>query len=242
MMPTVSLGCMSNKARRVREKPPWGLKIAARRAELDKSLTDIDNETNGVVYTQLLYRIESGRKDPGTIKANQLEALLAALKWTPNQWRVALGEEPIFESPKPKVFWPQSDQPQHLGRRINVYPAGTGPAWDLHDVLEVTYLPEDMYPNQDVVGLKAMGDSMAPYLPKNAIAVIVLDDGQAEPGDYCGVWLSDDGVVIKRFVQESPTGELLLESLNPEPGEPTLFTAPLGSRIMGKVDRRILEG
>jgi len=127
-------------------------------------------------------------------------------------------------------------------RSVNVYAAGTGPAWEMDDILDVVGIPENVNPTLTKVGLKAMSDSMAPYLPRGAVAVVALDDGLVKPGDYCGVYLAEDGVVVKRFVKELADGTLLLESLNPDPGEERIFTAPLGSRILGKVVRRVLDG
>lgn len=127
-----------------------------------------------------------------------------------------------------------------LGVSIPVYPAGSGPAWALDDVLETIQVPEAYRRYERLVGLRAMGTSMEPYLPKGAIAVIALDDGLCQPGDHCAVWLHGDGVVIKRFVAEMEDGRLMLESLNPEPGDPRVFPAPAGSRVMGKVVGRHL--
>ncbi|MDQ3397641.1 MAG: helix-turn-helix domain-containing protein [Deinococcota bacterium] len=134
----------------------------------------------------------------------------------------------------------QSDTQVPL-QSVNVYPAGTGPAWDIDDILDVVGIPDSVYPGVQKIGLRAMSDSMTPYLPKGAVAVVALDDGLVKPGDFCGVWMNGDGVVVKRFVKEVG-GELLLESLNPDPGEDRIFTAPLGSRIMGKVVKRVMDG
>lgn len=136
----------------------------------------------------------------------------------------------------------QADASISLGRMVKVYPAGTGPTWDLEEILETIYLPESVFATTRLLGLKAMSTSMEPYLPQGSTAVIALDDGLVAEGDFCGIRLADEGVVIKRFVKELENGGLLLESLNPDPGEERFFVAPIGSRIMGKVVRRVLEG
>ena len=70
-----------------------GRKIAARRAELKKSLMDIENETEGVIYSKLLYRIENAKKPLETLNVRQLNALLKALEWTPQEFAEATGVE-----------------------------------------------------------------------------------------------------------------------------------------------------
>ncbi len=66
-----------------------GRKIAARRAELGKSLMDIENETGGTLYVQLLYRLENAKKPLETLNVRQLKAL----DWTPQEFAEATGVE-----------------------------------------------------------------------------------------------------------------------------------------------------
>lgn len=124
---------------------------------------------------------------------------------------------------------------------VNVYGTGTGPAWGDTDILDTLFIP-GLKPNHNYIGLKAHGDSMTPYLSKGEVAFILRDEGSVQPGDYCAVWLSNDGCVIKRLVQGLDDGTLLLESLNPPQGENRYFQAPDGSRILGKVVHRLLKG
>jgi len=129
------------------------------------------------------------------------------------------------------------------GTTINVYETGTGPAWGDTDVVERLYLPGLTEAHQgQYIGLKAMGDSMDPYLRRGDTAVILRDEGAVQAGDFCAVWLADDGCVVKRLVRELPDGTLLLESLNPHVESERFFSAPLGSRVLGKVVRRVVEG
>lgn len=72
-------------------RPPWGRKLAARRTELDLSLGAIEEATDGVVYTQLLYRLENGHMNPQNLKAHQLSAQLSALEWSHHDCDVLLG-------------------------------------------------------------------------------------------------------------------------------------------------------
>src|SRR5690606_17966275 len=54
------------------------------------------------------------------------------------------------------------------GVQINVYGAGTGPAWGDTDILETLYIP-GLKPDRDYIGLRATGDSMSPYLSKGEV-------------------------------------------------------------------------
>lgn len=128
------------------------------------------------------------------------------------------------------------------GVAINVYAAGTGPAWGDTDVLERFEVPGLPKADAEYIGLKATGHSMEPYLRRGDTAIVLRDEGAVRPGDYCAVWLADDGCVVKRFVQELDDGTLILESLNPERAEERVFRAPLGSRILGPVVKRLLNG
>lgn len=171
------------------------------------------------------------------------QRIVTALKWTPAQLNAATGLELYVSAQDVPEHAPTSQYTEvPLTRRVLVYPAGTGPAWDLEEALEPLWLPADLYPGKNLVGLKAMSASMEPYLPEGSTAIIVHDDGMVEPGDFCGIRMSDDGVVVKRFVRELDGGLLLLESLNPGQDEEPLFTAPLGSRVIGPVVRRVLDG
>lgn len=200
--------------------------------------------TQSWVSSQLLIRPDQALGHLAFKAPDIYNRLLRALEWTTAQLNEATG----LNLPQPadaERFPEHQPDGQYvevpLTRPVPVYPAGTGPAWDLEEVLETLMMPADLYRGKDLLGLRAMSASMEPYLPEGAIAVIVHDDGMVEPGDFCGIRMADDGVVVKRFVRELEGGLLLLESLNPSPDEERLFTAPLGSRVIGKVVRRVLQ-
>ena len=66
--------------------------MIARRAELGKkSAMDIENETGGVIYEKLLYRIENGQKDPRTLRQSKFAKLLEALRWSTLDFERATG-------------------------------------------------------------------------------------------------------------------------------------------------------
>ena len=66
----------------LRDKPVYGQAMAARRSYLGKSLADLEAESSGSLYAQLLYRMENGHKDPRSMTVAQFEALLRSLEWT----------------------------------------------------------------------------------------------------------------------------------------------------------------
>lgn len=132
--------------------------------------------------------------------------------------------------------------PEKDGGAIPVYAAGTGPAWEDADVLERLFIPGlTGAESGKYIALRAMGESMRPYLDKGDIAIVLCDDGVVAHGDYVAVWLSNDGCVIKRLVTVVEE-DLILESLNPGIDEPSVFKAPPGSRVLGKVTQRLLAG
>lgn len=184
------------------------------------------------VSQSLLDRAEETLKDLWVKDPQFFEEIAALLNWSKDQLARLAG------LPTESVA---GDAPVPLERIVPVYPAGTGPAWDLSDSIDQVLLPIDILSEQPVIALKAMGDSMAPYLPRGAIAIVLVDDGAVKPGDFVAVHFSDDGVVVKRFVSEHDE-LLVLESLTPGHGEPAIFTAPIGSRVLGKVVRRLLDG
>lgn len=169
----------------------------------------------------------------------RIRSLARVLQWTPTQFTQRVGVPAADAIERPARI--ETDLVLSDGVYINVYGAGTGPAWGDTDILDTLYIP-GLKANHDYIGLKATGDSMSPYLTHGDVAIIHRDEGTVQPGDYCAVWLSDDGCVVKRLVQELDDGTLLLESLNPSNGEPRYFQAPPGSRVLGKVIHRLLNG
>jgi len=97
-----------------------GRKIAARRAELNKSLMDIENETNGVIYSKLLYRVENAKKPLETLNVKQLNALLKALEWTPREFAEATGVEvPGADLGTGNISAPTKDSYEHMAAPEN---------------------------------------------------------------------------------------------------------------------------
>lgn len=184
-------------------KPLWGKRVAARRAELGKSLTDIDNETNGVVYQALLYRLENGKKDPSTLKLNQIQALLRALEWTLNDYNLATG---VDAPTKPSGSFIESGAgviPVNTVR-IPVVDAGAGlPAWNAENGEWLTLDLPALKPfgRTDLFVVRIWGDSMTPTLLSGDLPIFARHE-QAVHNSIVAVTL-DDGLVVKRLIKEN---------------------------------------
>ena len=60
--------------------------IASRRSYLKKSGSDIEQQTQGVIYQKLLSRLETAKKPVSSMKITELIALIRALEWTPQEF------------------------------------------------------------------------------------------------------------------------------------------------------------
>ena len=238
---------MSRFGEAIRERREWvGFSTATACAQASERL-EMDDPRSYKAFSQSSLSRWELDKTGGAIESahgKSLRTLAYLLKWTSAEFEahvgVSIGRVPQLDG-LPRAVHLDSDLLLSDGVQINVYGAGTGPAWGDTDILEILYIP-GLKPDRDYIGLRATGDSMSPYLSKGEVAVIHRDEGSVQPGDYAAVWLSNDGCVIKRLVQELDDGTLLLESLNPPDGEPRYFQAPDGSRVLGKVIHRLLKG
>lgn len=238
---------MSRFGEAIRERREWVGFDTATACALASERLEIDNPRSYKAFSQSsLSRWELDKTGSAIESAHgkSLRTLAFLLQWTSSEFEtnvgVPIGRVPLLDDAR-RVPHLDSDLVLSDGVQINVYGAGTGPAWGDTDILETLYIP-GLKPDRDYIGLRATGDSMSPYLSKGEVAVIHRDEGSVQPGDYAAVWLSNDGCVIKRLVQELDDGTLLLESLNPPDGEPRYFQAPDGSRVLGKVIHRLLKG
>ena len=229
------------KTRGDSSKPRYGREMSARRAYLNnKSAMDIENETEGVIYQKLYYRIEGGDKHPLTLDLTQFDALLKSLEWTPEEFSRATGIK-LPEAFRMYFDTQKAEQSTHRAAvdltpyTIPTYSAGTGPAWNLNEAEMVTLMLPTLkgYDQSKIIGLWARGDSMSPYLEDGALAIVYLDPGRAEIGKAVSVWFADDGVCVKRYWGEDESGNLRLGNDNLT--HPRAFSPPLGSRITGVV-------
>ena len=114
--------------------------------------------------------------------------------------------------------------------------AGAGPSFLEEDVAGTIHLEPDIierYPNCRVFQIE--GECMEPDYPDGWFAIVLPEAGLAEFGSDVLVWLSDNGRAIKRLLQSREEGDHVLYQLRPPVGQSRVFTAPLGSRIMGVV-------
>lgn len=203
-------------------KPAWGRKIAARRTELGLSLAAVEDATDGVVYSQLLYRLENGRMNPDNVKAHQLEALLRVLEWTLADWnalpgrpREVQGEHrhaPEHRDARDEV---QLDPAVTVGRRsIEVYDIlSAGPGGDGGTVIEVIDIPDTW--RGEHAAYEVSGNSMSPDIEDGDRVVVKLQD-YASPGNEIVCYVPDHGMLVKYLERTTSDGQYVLTSYNPE--------------------------
>ena len=212
-----------------------GEAIRKRREELGLSLRELARRA-GVSYA-LIGALERGDIDLRRSRTSTIYGLLRALEWTPEEFAEATGLELPGVTREPKA--------EDLGMPVEVYTlpliqAGAGPPWYQDEAETITLaLPELRYPKDKLFVVRIVGDSMSPYLENGDLAVVYQDPGLAAKGKAVAVWLADDGVVIKRFLGETEDGLFYLG--NDNPAYPP-FLAPLGSRVIGVVVKRVKEG
>lgn len=214
MAQLLTLDEMSAK-RTAKPKPYYGRAIEARRKWLGSlSALDIENKTNGVIYQKLLYRIEGGDKDPLTLDVVQLNALLKALEWTPQEFSEAT------ELALPKSFQPPEGNAKldasgmlEGSRSVPVYDlVSAGPGGEGGTIVDTLDIPATW--KGSFGAYQVTGDSMAPHIPDQARVVVKLQD-YAEPGDIIVGHDPEIGTFVKVFSGMVSPGVARLSSLNP---------------------------
>jgi len=211
------------------DKPFYGEIIARRRFELSKtSLADIEQKTNGVLYTKLLYRIENGIKHPKTLSTQQLSALLKVLDWSFDTFleEACLNREDFIVTSKTETLTSQLSQQLNATpletnylnniRLIPVAEASAGPGLEGTPIVDKIAIPIDWV--GDFVAYKVNGASMEPDIPDGAI-VIVKVQSAAELGQTVVAYCPDDGWVIKQLkIDSEAKRKAILASKNPDYG------------------------
>ncbi|WP_457638405.1 LexA family protein [Oceanithermus sp.] len=179
---------------------------------------DIENETEGVIYSKLLYRIENAKKPLETLNVKQLNALLKALEWTPQEFAEATGVEvpgasveslgtATLSAPSSGSYeyvGPNNeDHLEQMGARpvtstmkvpiVGTVSAGRGETTvELEGELEV---PEEVlrrYRNYSLFALRVTGDSMycedLPVSIPPGAYVVAAAELSPQPGDVVVAW------------------------------------------------------
>lgn len=237
MLTVANLDHMAKTSTR-REKPIWGRKLAARRAELSLSLGDVEELTDGVVYSQLLYRLENGRMKPENVKAPQLAELLRVLEWTQADWLAALGQ-PIDETSESE----EPNQPVD-GHGFMEIPGGMlrVPVMGIANGGKPTgWMPvrKSAVRGANTRAFEVQGDSMA-VGDRDGIRdgdCVLVDTSLTKPvnGKVFLLEIIGDGMTVKRLRQIE--GQWLFISDNPEVGETWREDqVRIVGRVYGKVD------
>lgn len=79
------------KSDKLGAKPAFARTLIQRRDELGLSMIDVERETNGVIYDQLMWRLENGRKPPNSLKVSQRSELARILQWSRDHLDAVLG-------------------------------------------------------------------------------------------------------------------------------------------------------
>ena len=178
---------------------------------------DIENETGGTLYAQLMYRVENAKKPLETLNVRQLNALLKALEWTPHEFTEATGVEvpganaeslgtatlAAPSSGRYEYVGPPNDHLEEMGARpvtstmkvpiLGTVSAGRGETTvELEGELEV---PEEVlrrYRSYNLFALRVTGDSMycedLPISIPPGAYVVAAADLAAQPGDLVVAW------------------------------------------------------
>lgn len=193
-------------------KPEHGLKLIARRDELGLSLVDVERETNGVIYDQLLWRIENGKKKPETLKMLQRNTLAEVLKWETRELDDALGLR-IPTIYTDEVHLETANIYNDARRRIPVYDlVSAGPGSDGGVVVAYVDIGPEFV--GDHSAYRVAGDSMRPEIEDGDVIIVKSQDYAAVRNDIV-CWTASAGMLCKRL-SNSENGLYVLTSINPE--------------------------
>lgn len=207
----------------------YGSALTRRRNELGKSRGQIESETNGVIYEQWLYRLESeSPKDGPRLTFEQTVELARALEWSVDRLNDELGVETRLPA---QVIEEHGIAVNIL--RIPFVEAGAGmPIWSDGAQMEAVTLPSlKGRRSENLFGVYLDGDSMKGYASTGK-AVIFDREKLVQRGSVVAVHVPDDGLIVKYYYGVTENGRLILGHANPD-YEPQVFEAPDGSAIYG---------
>jgi SOS-response transcriptional repressor LexA len=230
MLTTSTLTRMPKKP--LSAKPAHGQALVRRRDELGISQDDVEEITDGVVYKQLVYRLENGINKPDSLSYEQTLALAHALQWPVSKLNEVLG---VKARVRPEFGDEVLDRHALAAQvlRLPVVLAGAGlPQWDDEHETVVIRVPETQHRDPSrLFCVRIVGESMRGYADPGA--TVVFDrDGEVEPGKVVAVHIPDDGLIVKRYYGIAESGLPLLGNDNREV-QPNVFPAPDGAAIYG---------
>lgn len=193
---------LSTMPKAAKEKPLWGKRIAARRAELDRlSLVDIENRTEGKLYQALMYRLENGKKDPATLTLEQFDLLLGVLQWSLVDWKRETGLEAPGLRSNELVAEPDRAILPNM-KRVPLLTAVAGlPVTGTFDI------PAHLARPGTVVAVPE-GDSMAPGLSEGDFALVDTSLNRLQEGRVYLFSIPGDGHSIKRVYRNGKGWEI----------------------------------
>lgn len=128
-------------------------------------MTDIENKTDGVVYAQLLYRLENGRTPPQNLKSGQVQALLRAIGWGMDRWLEVTGQATQSGSDLGQgTAVVQPHITPHGSREIPVIDMlSAGLGGEGGTIVDHVAIPDEW--RGQFAAYRVSGDSMAPHIP-----------------------------------------------------------------------------
>lgn len=141
-------------------------------------------------------------------------------------WLAAIG----IKSPSPEEISAASAVP--------VYPAGSGEGWRATQPVDLVSFSTG---TRRLMGIQVQDDAMAPFLKSGDTAFIDLDLLDPEIGGAFGVFSASEGLQVRLFAGLSPRGTIVTSVRQPREGEENISEMPEGSRLLGKVVKRLAD-
>lgn len=177
-------------------------------------MTDIENKTDGVVYAQLLYRLENGRTPPQNLKSGQVQALLRAIGWGMDRWLEVTGQATQSGSDLGQgTAVVQPHITPHGSREIPVIDMlSAGLGGEGGTIVDHVAIPDEW--RGQFAAYRVSGDSMAPHIPDGA-TIIARKQDHANLRDIVVCYAPEHGTVVKVLSSVLPDDTYVLSSLNP---------------------------
>jgi repressor LexA len=236
------MSCVAND-----QRPAWAKAFYERRKRLNLTQQELSDRTydpasdKNIIAQTTVSDLERGIIHPMSLQGNRLLAIYRALEFDPASW-AALG----LGQPSQVMEQRVEDAVSRAGPDLRlvslpIIEAGAGPPWFQDDPEMITLLLPDLnhMDPENTFCVRVRGNSMQDYVSDGSLVICRRQD-HAEPGQVVAVWMSDDGVVIKRYLSGDNDTRLTLG--NDNSNYVPVLVAPPGSRIVGVSVMRIQKG
>ena len=215
------------------ERGPGSL-IAQRRRALGKTLDGIDEESGGLIYRQMLYRLEHGHKKSDSLTWDQTYALANALEWTVEKLNAVLGVSGEERGPQ-AVRGKGGAVPVvgDLGRLADGRRAGDiGVTGEYYMLDEREYLTGSDYFIYRVTQTTLVAQDVSPSMQPGMM--LIVEQGDAIKGNQVGLYYSS----ARRLDVVARHGRQNVLLVGGAPGGEVLWRSDLADmRLVGVVRR-----